>query len=254
MPERRRFHGEDWRGAELVEVDLSGALLREVLLSGASLRGVMLDGADIDGSISGVTVNGVEIAPLVEAELDRRHPERRQLRPTDAAGLRRAWAVVEEFWAPALERVARMPEEARHRRIAGEWSVTETLRHLVFVTDAWLGHAVLGEERPFHPLGLPATFFHDVAALGVEAQARPSYAEVLDARRDRAERIRRFLADVTDEDVGRACGPNPSPGYPPPAERTLLHCMRVVLSEEWEHHRFAVRDLDAIDGEPNGTA
>jgi hypothetical protein len=247
VADRPRVEGEDRRGAELLEVDLRGALLREVDLSGASLRGVVLDGADIDGSIAGLRVNGVEIAPLVEAELDRRHPERRELRPTDAAGLRRAWDVVEEMWRPTLDRAERLPEDARQRRVDGEWSVAETLRHLVFVIDAWLGHAVLGEERPFHPLALPATFFPAGPELGIDPEATPSWAEVLGARRDRMDRVRRYVDALTDADVERPCGPNPAPGWPPPAERTVLRCLRVVLSEEWEHHRFAVRDLAVIE-------
>jgi hypothetical protein len=28
---------------------------------------------------------------------------------------------------------------------------------------------------------------------------------------------------------------------------TILACLHVILREEWEHHRYAVRDLDAVD-------
>ncbi len=28
---------------------------------------------------------------------------------------------------------------------------------------------------------------------------------------------------------------------------TVLSCLRTILEEEWEHLRFAVRDLDAIE-------
>jgi hypothetical protein len=34
----------------------------------------------------------------------------------------------------------------------------------------------------------------------------------------------------------------------PENPETLLSCLYVLLNEEWEHHRYAVRDLDAIDG------
>jgi hypothetical protein len=33
------------------------------------------------------------------------------------------------------------------------------------------------------------------------------------------------------------------PAYP----ESVLSCLHVVLEEEWEHHRYAVRDLDAIE-------
>jgi hypothetical protein len=26
----------------------------------------------------------------------------------------------------------------------------------------------------------------------------------------------------------------------------VLSCLRTILEEEWEHHRYAVRDLDAL--------
>ncbi len=33
----------------------------------------------------------------------------------------------------------------------------------------------------------------------------------------------------------------------PDHPETVLSCLHVILEEEWEHHRYAVRDLDAID-------
>ena len=36
-----------------------------------------------------------------------------------------------------------------------------------------------------------------------------------------------------------------NPWNPEYAE-TTLSCLHVILEEEWEHHRYAVRDLDAI--------
>ena len=123
-----------------------GEVLRDADFSGVRMRGVLLVGAEIDGVISGLTVNGVEVAPLVEAELDRRHPERLALRPTTADGAREALAVVLSLWAQTLNGAAPYAD----RSVDGEWTLTETLLHLVFVVDAWFGHAVLGEPEPFH--------------------------------------------------------------------------------------------------------
>ena len=84
---------------EFVDRDLSGVRMRDVNLTGARMHGLMMAdvkitnayllNADIDGYIGGLKVNGVEVAPLVEAELNRRHPERAKLKPTDPAGARR---------------------------------------------------------------------------------------------------------------------------------------------------------------------
>src|SRR3954452_1041036 len=123
----------EFRGAEFVDIDMSGSLFREVDLSGARMRGVLLWGADLDGAIEGLRINGVEVAPLVEAELDRRHPERTRLRPTTVAEAREAVDVVEAMWAETITAAQAMSPEAVHRSVHDEWSLTQTLRHLIFV-------------------------------------------------------------------------------------------------------------------------
>jgi DinB family protein/pentapeptide repeat protein len=227
---------------EFVDVDWSGAVLREVVLSGARMTGVLLDGADIDGVIDGLVVNGVEVAPLIEAELDRRHPERLALRPTDAESVRTAWAVAESMWEPTMARAAALPEADVWTSVRGEWCFADTLRHLVFVVDLWLGVAVLGSDDGFHPLGMPAAFM-DGARFGVDASVRPTYAEVVAARDDRVAQVRDFVAGLSDADLAQ-----PRTLSFSGAERTVLQCLRVILNEEWAHHRFAVRDLDLLKG------
>ena len=56
--------------------DLSRSRFRGVDLSGVVMRGVELVGVEITGEVVDVTINGVDVGPLVEAELDRRYPER----------------------------------------------------------------------------------------------------------------------------------------------------------------------------------
>src|SRR5690349_9442780 len=133
---------------------MTGAVFREVNLSGVRMRGVYISDTDIDGAIDGLRINGVEVGPLIEAELDRLHPERTKLRPTDAAGAREAWATVERLWAPTMARAATLTDEQVHRSVDDEWSFVDTLRHLVFAIDSWFGNSVLGQDRPFHPWGI----------------------------------------------------------------------------------------------------
>ena len=71
-----RFERVNLSGAELFAVDLTGARFRGVDLSGVVMRGVELVNVDIYGEIVNVTINGVDIGPLVEAELARRYPDR----------------------------------------------------------------------------------------------------------------------------------------------------------------------------------
>lgn len=174
---------DDLQGAEFVDADLRGARFVRADLSGVVMRGVDLQGADVDSPwlFEGdgfLRVNGVDVTPLVEAELNRRFPGRADRRAADPDGLRAAWASLERTWAAALERVAAMPAGTVDVSVAGEWSFAQTLRHLVMATDTWLGRAILERERPFS-------------------------------------------------------------------------CLHVILQEEWEHHRYAVRDLDTIESTPD---
>jgi DinB superfamily/Pentapeptide repeats (8 copies) len=243
-----RFVGSgDFKGAEFIDLDMSAALFREVDLSGARMYGVLLGGADIDGDIRGLRLNGVDVAPLVVAELDRLHPERTKLRPTTPEGMREAWAVVKSIWAETDRRARTLPEADLHRSVNDEWSYADTLRHLVFVTDAWLGQAVVGGRHSFHPLGLPASFITDGASAGIDTQASPTFDEVMAAREDRVAMVGAFLETVTQDDLDRVREPNSAPGGPPPAPRTATSCLHVILNEEWTHRQFAIRDLSIIE-------
>src|SRR5262245_57964762 len=80
----------EFHGAEFRDIEMSGSVFREVDLSKIQMHGVLLTDADLDGAIDGLRVNGVEVAPLIEAELDRLHPERTKLRPTTVEGISEA--------------------------------------------------------------------------------------------------------------------------------------------------------------------
>jgi DinB superfamily/Pentapeptide repeats (8 copies) len=240
---------DDLQGAEFVDADLRRARFVRADLSGVVMRAVNVDGADIeapwlfDGE-SVLRVNGVDVIPLVEAELNRRFPGRADRRAGDPDGLRAAWALLERTWAATLERVAAMPAGTVDASVGGEWSFAQTLRHLVMATDAWLGRAVLEIEQPFHPIGQPnAEYETDGNDMSVFMTATPSYGEVLQVRAGRVAMVRDFLVTATSEELA-ATRTNPwDPGY----QETTLSCLHVILQEEWEHHRYAVRDLDAIE-------
>jgi len=224
--------------------DLTGAVFREADLTGARMYGVLLTGADIDGDIRGLRVNGVLVEPLIEAELDRQFPVRTTLRSRSVEGLRAAVDALVAMWEPTLKRAAELSTVDQNRSVNEEWSFLQTLRHLVFVTDAWFGHAVLGSPGGFHPYGLPS--FFNGATLGLDASAAPTLAEISAVRAQRWDGVREFLAQADQAEVERVRLPNPAPGWPPPGERTAVQCLHVVFKEEWAHHQFAVRDLDAM--------
>jgi hypothetical protein len=258
---------DELQGAEFVEADLRGARFVGADLSGVVMRGVDVQGTDVDSPWlfdgDGVLlVNGVDVIPLVEAELNRRFPGRADRRAGDPDGLRAAWARLEATWAATLERAATMPAGTVDVSVRGEWSFAQTLRHLVHATDMWLGRAILEADEPFHPIGLPDGRGEDGRGEDGRGEdgrgedgrgedggsATPSYAEVLEVRAGRVAMVRDFLATVTPDALA-ATRRNPhDPQYP----ETVLSCLHVILGEEWEHHRYAVRDLDAIEATAAG--
>jgi hypothetical protein len=242
-----RFERADLSGAQLFAVDLSGARFRGVDLSGAVMRGVELADVDITGEIENVTINGVDVGPLISAELDRRDPDRVKMRPADPAGFREAWDILERLWAQTVERARRLPPERLHESVDGEWSFIETLRHLVFATDAWIRRAILGDPSPWDPLGLPWDEMPDTPGVPRDRGARPSLDAVLELRRDRMSTVREVIDGLTDASLDGQTTPVEAPGWPPPRSFPVRDCLLVVLNEEWEHRRYAERDLDALE-------
>ena len=242
-----RFERADLSGAQLFAVDLSGARFRGVDLSGAVMRGVELAGVDITGEIENVTINGVDIGPLVSAELDRRDPDRVKMRPADPAGFREAWDILERLWDQTVERARRLPPERLHESVDGEWSFIETLRHLVLATDAWIRRGILGDPSPWDPLGLPWDEMPDTPGMPRDREARPSLDTVLELRRDRMSTVRQVIDGLTDTSLDSQTMPVEGPGWPPPRSFLVRECLLVTLNEEWEHRRYAERDLDALE-------
>jgi hypothetical protein len=240
------FSRQDLSGSRFERVNLDGARFRAVDLSRTRFTGVEMVDVDISGELLDVRMNGVDVAPLVEAELDRRYPERAAMRPTDPAGFRRAWDIVERLWDETVARARTLDPELLHESVDDEWSFTETLRHLVFATDAWIRRALLGDPSPWHPLDLPWDEMPDMAGIPRDRTARPSLDQVLELRQDRMATVRRVVDDLTEESLAADTLPVEAPGWPPPRSFPVRECLRIVLNEEWEHRRFAERDLDAL--------
>jgi hypothetical protein len=241
-----RFERVDLGGARLRAVDLTGAEFRGVDLSGVVMRGVELVDADIYGEIVNVTVNGVDIGPLVDAELNRRYPDRAKMRPADPAGFGEAWGTLERLWGQTVERARRLPPELLHESVDGEWSFIETLRHLVFATDAWIRRAILGDPSPWDPLDLPWDEMPDTQGVPRDRAVRPPLETVLELRHDRMSTVRQVIGSLTSESLAGHTEPVEGPGWPRPRSYPVRECLLCILNEEWEHRLYAERDLAAI--------
>jgi hypothetical protein len=236
---------------KLVDEDLTGAEFRECDLTGARLIGVVMQDAAIDGLVTNLVVNGVEVTAYVEAELDRRHPVRLLLRSDDVADLRAGWRQLRADWVATVERMRRTPG-VEHRSVNDEWSAVQTLRHLVFVHDSWFRRCCLGSTEPFTPMGLGPPFAPGQEQ-GLDVSADPSLDEVIAVRDAQAAELGAWLDVATPEQLA-APAPIPDDGrWPPYANgRSVRQCLGTVLNETFEHHGFCVRDLDLIEVQAAG--
>ncbi|TCO34553.1 pentapeptide repeat protein [Kribbella steppae] len=244
----KRIERVDLTGTFFRAVDLRDARFEQVVLTGARMRGVDLSTVTVDGDVEGLVINGVDVAPFVYAELDRRYPDRVKMRPTDPAGFRTAWDIVEHLWDGTVARARAMRPELLHERVDGEWSFIETLRHLVFATDAWVGRVILGDPRPWDALDLPFDGMGDVPGVPWDRAVRPSLDEVLALRKDRMAVVRRYVDELTDEQLETHTTPVPEPGWPDSVSYPVRDCLLMVLNEEWQHRLYAERDLDILSG------
>ena len=240
---------QDFEGARVVGASFKGAILRSCDLSGVTMRSVEVNGLDIDGHdllFGSLVVNGVDVVPLVDAELNRLFPGRELQTAQTPQGLRDGWVAVQDAWEAT---VSNTPADLVDAHIDDEWSLAQTLRHLVLATDAWLRGGVMRIEQPFHDIGL---IFGGAAEMGFDMSIFrddvPALDDILAARSERQRMVTDFLATVTPELLAEERD-NPWGGgdwHP-----TVGDCVRVILEEEWAHLRYVRRDLALLASAPS---
>jgi uncharacterized damage-inducible protein DinB len=227
------------------DVDLTGTQFRDVRFKDVRMRGVELVDVDIYGEFRNLVINGVDVAPLVEAELDRRMPERAKMRPVTADGFREAWAILERLWAQTVDRARKMPESALHDSVDGEWSFIQTLRHVAFASACWVDRMILGDVSPWKSGELPSDGAPQGGWFSWDRDAHLSLDEALALRGARQATVRDLMATLTDEQLARTVT-RTEEGHPKEVDMPVKECLHVLLNEEWEHRLFAERDLAAL--------
>lgn len=232
---------QDFDGATFRRTSFRGATLVGCDLRGMTVRSADVDGLDIDSHdlfFGSLIVNGVDVVPLVEAELNRLFPGRELQNAQTPEGLRDGWVAVQAAWATT---VADTPPTLVDAHVGEEWSLAQTLRHLVLATDAWLRGAILRVEQPFHEIG---QIFSSAPDMGFDMSIfradTPTFEEVLAVRAERQQMVTDFLDTTTPEQLAEERD-NPWGGddwHP-----TVGDCVRVILEEEWAHLRYIRRDL-----------
>lgn len=173
------FHQVNLAQAVFDDVNLGEATFENVYLAKAVISNANLGGLRIeDANITGLTIFGFRIDQLIEAELDRRDPERVRLRMDDPYSpecvrgvlerlddLRAGFIATLRGFDPALLTVRPGPEQ---------WSAVEHLRHLVFAEDLYTNRWLLRNQEPWCKLGLRSGFldgrpeFEDVGSQPVQ--------------------------------------------------------------------------------------
>ena len=231
---------------KFLDEDLTGAEFRECQLDGARFVGVVMQDVDIDGFVTHLVVNGIDVTPYVETELDRRYPVRLQIRSDEPADLRDAWRQLDVDWTTTIARMRRT-SGVEHRSVNDEWSAVQTLRHLVFVHDSWFRRCCLGSTDLFTPIGIGPSVEPYRQAHGLDLSLQPSLDEVATVRQAQARELASWLESVTPAQLAAEAPVPDDDVWPPYARgRTVRQCLGTVLDEQFEHHRFTVRDLDLI--------
>jgi len=232
---------QDFEGATFVRTSFRGATLRSCDVSGVTMRSVEVNGLDIDGHdllFGSLIVNGVDVVPLVDAELNRQFPGRELQKAQTSEGLRDGWVAVQAAWETT---VANTPSELVDAHVEDEWSLAQTLRHLVLASDAWLRGGIMGMEQPFHEIGL---IFTGAAEMGFDMSVfradAPEFEDVLAVRAERQQLVTDFLGTATSELLAEE---RDNPWGDGDWHPTVGDCVRVILEEEWAHLRYVRRDL-----------
>jgi hypothetical protein len=122
-----------------------------------------------------------------------------------------------------------------------EWSLAQTLRHLILATDAWLRGAILRIQQPFHEIGQIFTGADEMGFdMSIFRADPPTYEEILAVRAERQRLLTEYL-DTTTAQLLAEERENPWGGgdwHP-----SVGDCIRIILEEERAHLRYIRRDL-----------
>lgn len=233
MPEI--FENHDFTDSTFWGVRFHRAKFRDADFSGSTFFHVLLSDVSIDGEIKNLVVNGVDVTDYVNNH-DRWWPLRTKLAPDSVDGLVESWTELAREWSALLDRVARVDPAVVSMSINGEWTLSETLRHLVFAMDKWFTMPILGKHA-YSAIGLPHSSAQQRLWPGLNLSASPSFAEILATRAAQHEVFRDFVSMMNFGNLPESVSVEENGDVP------TTMCFHVVLEEEFEHLRYMIRDL-----------
>lgn len=159
--------------------------------------------------------------------------------PADATEARRHAVDVRELLEATIARASSFTEDERNHRVNDEWSTIESLRHIVFVVDVWLGRTIKGEADPFHPMGLPPHFVPRVLpGSSIDPETSPTFDEACDVLRGRLGTLGAYVETLGADELAREIGTH---------AKTVAGGLGVIFDELTFHNHFINRDLDVIE-------
>jgi uncharacterized protein YjbI with pentapeptide repeats len=242
------FRDVNLSGATFEDVNLAGVTIRNANLAGAAIRDANLADLRIeDANIGGLTVFGFRIDELIEAELDRRDPERVRLRMRDLydpEAVREVLARLEELRAAFRQRLrATDAGLLAARPSADEWSALEVVRHLLFAEDLYLNRFILQNDKPWNRLGLLPDFLQPRAGYEDVGRESSDDLETVLAAWDVAHAdMRAFLLDLTPEKLH-----SPARNLDGERTRTVGHILQGLAQHDLEHIRQAEAALARLE-------
>jgi hypothetical protein len=193
------FHNVNLRKATFDDVNMEG-----VRIYNANLRDMTID----DANIAGLTFFGVRVDELIEAEFDRRDPERVRLRMSDIFDPKevlRVLAHLDELRAEFYALLRATPSDLLNAHPGPDrWSALEHVRHLVFAEDMYLNRWLLRNDQPWCKLGFLPPFL----------EGNPVFADIGTESTDDLETVlvawdaihagtQAFVAEITPEILKR---------------------------------------------------
>lgn len=210
-----RFENRDMAGAVFQRVNLADATFDDANLGNATFHNINLEGATIrnanlkdvhieDAYIEGLIIYGFDIGQLIEAEEDRRDPERVRLRMRDCHDpqcVREVLARLEKVRGAFHERLrATDPRLLTTTPGPDRWCALEHVRHLLFAEDLYLNHFILQNSDPLNPIGMLPEFLADSPKYqNVGTEPCTDLETVLAAWETTHTAMMAYLADMTPE-------------------------------------------------------
>jgi len=192
-----------------------------------------------------MTIFGFSVDQLIEAEMDRRDPERLRLRmmdPFDPACVRAVFNRLDQVRADFASFLRATDQQLIRRRPApSEWSAIENLRHLIFAEDLYTHRWLLQDAEPWCPYGLlPAFIQDDPHYQGVGNQPDANLETFLAAWAGIYAQTRQFIASVTREELHRDTSQLDF------GQGTVSNVLQVMAQHDLDHIRQAEAAIRTI--------